>query len=153
MTESQNGGGWKGLWKSSGPILFLLKQGQPNQDHVQTDSKSPMLHGGSCHNHAGQCVPVLCHLHCKEVLPDDVQADLCVFPFCAHSILSCHRALLKRAWLHPYCNLQSCVYIHLWDPLSLLLSRLNSSGSLSLYHDRAKIIKSGFTMTSTSSSR
>lgn len=38
------------------------------QDHVQVAFED--LQGGRLHNHSGQTVPVLCHSHSKEVLPD-----------------------------------------------------------------------------------
>ena len=49
----------------------LLKQGHPEevvQDHVQVAFED--LQEGRLHHLSGQPVPVLCHPHSKEVLPD-----------------------------------------------------------------------------------
>lgn len=86
------------LWRVSGPTP-LLKQGhteQDAQDHVQAVSE--YLQAWRRYSLSGQPVPLLSHLHSKELLLD-VQTAYCV-PACVHSFLSWNWAPMKRAWLH-----------------------------------------------------
>lgn len=91
------------FWKSSGPT-FLLKKGhleQVAQDHVQVAFED--LQGGRLHNHSGQTVPVLCHSHSKEVLPE-VQMTPPVFECVAIAFVLVLDTTKKRvvpSSLHP----------------------------------------------------
>lgn len=67
------------------------------------------------HNHSGQPVPVLGHLHNTSV--SWCSKGTISVPLCAHSLFSWLWALLKRAWLHPLCTLPSGIYTHLSDTL------------------------------------
>jgi len=97
ITESQNGGGWKGpLWVTQ-PNL-LLKQGHPEQAAQDCGQAGlEYLQRRRLHSLPGQPVPGLRHAQREEVLPP-VQLELPLLPFVP---LSCRWAPLKRVWPHP----------------------------------------------------
>lgn len=102
-TEFQSGYVGRDFWRSSVPSLL------PKEGCLRL-----YLQGWRFHNLSGQPVLVLHYPHSKKVL----QNLLCFILLC---LLSCHWALLKRAWLHLLCILKVFIYIDKTPSESFLL--------------------------------
>jgi len=98
-------------WRPSSLVL-CSGQGQLEQD-AQDCVQSGFQHiqGWRVRNIGEQPVPGLVYLHCKKsvCLCSD---RICCVSFCAHCLLPCHWAPLKRAWLCFLCTLSAGICIH-----------------------------------------
>jgi len=96
------------LWRLSG-LTPLLRQGHLDLlvwDHLQVTFE--YLQECRLNYLSGQPVPVLIHLHSVSQCSEGTS---CV-SVCAHYLLSCYWAPLKRAWFHPLYTLSSDICIH-----------------------------------------
>jgi len=101
ITEPQNSWDWKGslvaIWSKP-----LFKQGHPGCPRPCSDSF--------------WISPRYAHPHGNGSVTWCLGGTSCV-SVCAHCLLSCHWAPLKRVCLHPLCTLPSGICVHWWDPL------------------------------------
>ena len=110
---------WLRLEGTSGGCLVQLSfSGRAIWSRMpMTMSRHKYVQRGRLHNLSGLPVPVLSPSQWKsvflfwdgETLPPNPSVSVC-----AHCLLSCHWAPLKRAWLHRLCTLLSDVGTYWW---------------------------------------
>lgn len=98
----------KELWRSPSSSLCSSMATYSLLPRSMFQTPFEYLQGEGFHNLTGQPGPVLSHPHSYKVSPH-VQTEVLMFQFVP--IFSCHRALLKTAWLYPLCTLPSGIYI------------------------------------------